>query len=171
MDKIFFHPEFVTATIYNWQHLLKSTENKEIICSSLKFLVDDNRIILYAYCIMDNHIHLIWQVKGKWKSSDVKRDFLKYTAHQFKRKLQSDCESELENYRATQNDRTYQIWERNTLCVELFTPAVCDQKLDYIHYNPVKAGICELPEQYDYSSAQYYLNGSDRFNFLTHINY
>jgi len=45
MDKIFFHPEFVTATIYNWQHLLKSTENKEIVCSSLKFLVDDNRII------------------------------------------------------------------------------------------------------------------------------
>jgi len=146
-------------------------DRKEIICASLKFLVDDNRIILYAYCIMDNHIHLIWQVKGRWTSSDIKRDFLKYTAHQFKRNLQKYRPVELENYRATQNDRKYQIWERNALCVELFTPAVCDQKLDYIHNNPVKAGICDSPEQYYFSSAKYYIDGSDKFNFLTHINY
>ena len=50
MDKIIFHPEFATSTIYNWQHLLRKDEHKEIICNSLKFLVDDNRIILYAYC-------------------------------------------------------------------------------------------------------------------------
>ena len=50
MDKIIFHPEFATSTIYNWQHLLRKDEHKEIVCNSLKFLVDDNRIILYAYC-------------------------------------------------------------------------------------------------------------------------
>lgn len=171
MDKIIFLPEFVTATIYNWQHLLKRIEHKEIICNSLKFLVDDNRIILYAYCIMDNHIHLIWQVKGKWKTSDVKRDFLKYTAHELKRSIQKYQPLELENYRATQQDRTYQIWERNSLCVELYTPEVFDQKIDYIHYNPVKAGLCKQPEQYAFSSAEYYMGGLDRFSFLSHINF
>ena len=78
---------------------------------------------------MDNHIHLVWQVKGKWKTSDVKRDFLKFTAHELKRSIMKLHPLELENYRATQNDRTYQIWERNSLCIELYSPAVFDQKL------------------------------------------
>jgi len=106
MDKILFHPEFVTATIYNWLPLLKSEESKEIICASLKFLVDDNRIILHAYCIMDNHIHLIWQVKGKWKSSDIKRDFLKYTAHQLKENLSLQSYRIIELLKMTEHSRS-----------------------------------------------------------------
>jgi len=44
------------------------------------------------------------------------------------------------------------------------------QKLEYIHRNPVKAGICEFPEDYKYSSAKFYLTGIDDFGFLTHLN-
>jgi len=95
---------------------------------------------------------------------------LKYTAHELKRSIQKNQPLELQNYRATQQDRTYQIWERDSLCVELYTPSVFDQKMEYIHYNPVKAGLCEYPEQYTYSSAAFYMNDIDRFSFLTHIN-
>ena len=58
--------------------------------------------------------------------------------------------------------------EREALGIELFTPAVFDQKLDYIHENPVKAGLCKYPEEYHYSSALFYHNGVDKFNMLTH---
>lgn len=170
MDKILFHPEFVTATIYEWHPLLKREVFKKIIIESLQFLVKEARIILYAYCVMDTHMHLIWQVKGKWLSSDVRRDFFKYTAHQFKRLLQENYPYELALFKATQHDRTYQFWERHTLCVEVFTPGVFNQKLDYIHNNPVSAGICLLPEEYKFSSAAYYYNGLDDHEFLTHCN-
>ena len=49
MDKILFHPEFVTATIYEWYPLLTRTEFKQIVIDSLQFLVKDGRIILYGY--------------------------------------------------------------------------------------------------------------------------
>ena len=41
-------------------------------------------------------------------------------------------------------------------------------KLEYIHYNPVKAGLCELPEDYYYSSAKLYQDGTNSFGMLKH---
>ncbi|MCB0741601.1 MAG: hypothetical protein KDB92_11265 [Chitinophagaceae bacterium] len=42
------------------------------------------------------------------------------------------------------------------------------QKPDYIHWNPVKGGMCKLPEEYKYSSALFYETGVDNWRFLTH---
>jgi len=65
-------------------------------------------------------------------------------------------------------DRTCQIWKRRPLSIELRTIAVFDQKLNYIHHNPVKAGLCINPEDYYYSSGVFYYNGTDNFEILTH---
>ena len=54
-------PQFCTATILEWKHLLKPNEYKNIIIESLQLLVVDKRINLYAFAIMSNHMHLIWQ--------------------------------------------------------------------------------------------------------------
>jgi len=67
-------------------------------------------------------------------------------------------------------DRKYQFWERNPLSVDLYTQDVFMQKLEYIRWNPVKAGLCKYPEDYKYSSAGFYLTGIDDFGFLTHLN-
>jgi hypothetical protein len=64
-------------------------------------------------------------------------------------------------------DREYQIWKREPLGIDLFTEAVFMQKLNYIHNNPVAAGLCKLPEKYYYSSALFYEQGIDHFNMLT----
>ena len=66
-------------------------------------------------------------------------------------------------------DRRYQVWERNSLSIPLWSPKVMDQKLEYIHMNPVKAGLCEYPEGYKYSSARYYILNERNWDFLTHI--
>jgi hypothetical protein len=65
-------------------------------------------------------------------------------------------------------DRKHQVWERNALSISLFTKSVFLQKLNYIHNNPVKAGVCELPEAYKYSSASFYINEDKRRSFLWH---
>ena len=53
-------------------------------------------------------------------------------------------------------DRKYQVWQRNSLGVPLQSSAVFNQKPEYIHDNPVKAGLCKYPEDYKYSSARFY---------------
>jgi len=56
------------------------------------------------------------------------------------------------------------------LGISLWTQPVFKQKLDYIHSNPVAAGICRFAEEYRYSSASFYLKGTSHWDFLTHYN-
>ncbi len=162
------YPNYFTATNLKWKKLLESDKYKLIVIDSLRFLVEDHRIILYAFVIMWNHIHLIWQMQADIKPEDVQRDFLKYTAQKIKADLKIYNPRFLEEFRVDAKDREYQFWERNPLSIDLWSHKVFLQKLDYIHWNPVRAGICRLPEKYLYSSAKFYETGIDNWGFLTH---
>ena len=118
---------------------------------------------------MNNHIHLIWQVLPGHEPTDVQLSFMRFTAQQIKFELIKDDPALLEKCKVNKGDRQYQIWKRESLGVDLFTDAVYNQKLDYIHYNPVVAGLCKFPEEYHYSSALFYEHGTDYFNMLTHF--
>jgi putative transposase len=161
-------PQFFTATILKKQRLLYPDKYKMIIAQSLKFLVDDKRVIVYAFALMVNHIHVIWQMKPGHHEKAVKRDFLKFTAQRIKADLKRFNPLQLENFRVNAKDRVFQIWKRNPLSIELRTPSVFVQKLNYVHANPVKAGLCLQPENYKYSSAAFYNSGVDNWGFLTH---
>lgn len=98
----------------------------------------------------------------------VQRDFLKYTAQRIQKDLQRNHPDELTLYKVDAKDREYQFWKRNALSTELRTHAVFMQKLEYVHWNPVKTCICKLPEDYKYSSALFYETGIDNWGVLTH---
>jgi len=161
-------PQFFTATNLEWKKLLASDKYKELIVDSLRFLVKDKRIKLFAFVIMPNHIHLIWQMETGVDPVAVQRDFLKYTAQKIKADLRVFHPSDLPLFKVNAKDRKYQFWERNPLSIELRSRKVFLQKLEYIHWNPVRAGFCDLPEQYAYSSAAFYETGFDTRGFLTH---
>ncbi|RYZ97935.1 MAG: hypothetical protein EOP47_20575 [Sphingobacteriaceae bacterium] len=78
--------------------------------------------------------------------------------------------NQLENFRVNAKDREFQIWERNSLSVDLWSQPVFEQKLDYIHNNPIqeKWQLAQYPEDYKYSSAKYYYTGIDEFGLLAH---
>ena len=162
------YPQFVTITNLEWKKLLKPDKYKDIVIDSLRFLVNEKRIILNAFVIMDNHLHLIWQMQAGVKAKDVQRDFLKYTGQKIKADLQKNHPQVLERFKVKAKDRRYQFWERNSLSIELSSEKVFKQKLNYIHQNPVKAGLCKLPEEYRYSSASLYELNKTEWEFLTH---
>jgi len=60
------------------------------------------------------------------------------------------------------------VWERNSLKIELRNPHVYMQKLEYIHANPVRVGLCNLIEEYHYLSARFYELNEPNWDFLTH---
>jgi len=161
------HPQFFTATIYEWNHLLRDDNIKDIITNSLRFLVKENRISLYGFVIISNHMHLIWRIKSPYLLKNVQRDFLKYTAQQIKFYLKKHDEVLLDTCKVNHHDREYMIWKTDSLSVDLYSDKVFNQKLGYIHNNPVAAGICSLPEEYKYSSASHYLINKSDWNFLS----
>ena len=116
-----------------------------------------------------NHIHLNWQPLVGFTPSDVQASFIKYTAQQLKRSLIKNDAEAFGNFKVNKYDREYQIWKREPLSIELISVDLFKQKLEYIHYNPVKAGLCEKPEDYYYSSARFYIDGMNSFEMLTHF--
>jgi REP element-mobilizing transposase RayT len=171
MEKVFHHSQFMTATIMGWKRLLTHNKYKYkiIVLQKLKQLVDEKKIILYAYCVMDNHIHLIWQINKDINPTDMRKYFLESTAKFFKDDLSIHHLNVLKLFASTQKDRIYHFWKRRPLSIDLFTTEFFLQKLDYIHNNPVKAGLCAFPEQYEFSSANFYMNGIAPWNILTHF--
>jgi REP element-mobilizing transposase RayT len=143
---------------------------KDLIIESLRFLSKENRVIVYGFVSMINHFHLIWQMKGDHTRENVQRDFLKYTGQQVLKQLGNGPSQVLKELLVNAKDRKHQVWERNSLSVPLWSSEVIWQKLDYIHTNPVKAGLCKNPWEYKYSSARFYLKNERDWDFLVHTN-
>ena len=157
---------YLTLTTVGWIDLFSRKAYKDIIIESLQFCQQNKGLVIYGYVIMTNHIHLICQINqdSEHELSAVIRDFKKYTAKKFIHYLENGIESRkkwiLKLFREfgkkNTANRNYQIWTNNNHPIDLYSPKVIWQKLDYIHFNPVKAGIVINPEDYVYSSARNY---------------
>ncbi len=163
-------PQFFTATILEWKHLLKPDEYKQIIIDSLLFLKKEGSIKVNAFVIMPNHIHLIWHIQQGYTREKIQLRFMKYTAQQMKFRLTDTANPSLQDYLVNAADRQYQFWERNPLSVDLWNKDVLMQKLIYIHNNPLSEPwrLVNYPQEYVYSSSAYYEEGIDIFGLITH---
>ena len=128
---------FFTATILEWKHLLKADKYKDIIIESFNFLVNKKRVRIFAFVIMPNHMHIVWQINEDLLKSDVQRDCLKYISQVIKRDLEKNHPAVLKNFYVGAKDRKYQFWERDPLSVILISQKVAEQKINYIHNNPL----------------------------------
>ncbi len=82
-------PQFFTATILNWNKLLKPESYKMIIVESLVYLVRAERVTVYGYVIMDNHLHVIWKPTLLYSLKHTQLSFMKFTAQRIKRDLET----------------------------------------------------------------------------------
>lgn len=155
---------FLTFTIVDWVDIFTRVSYKEIIINSLKYCQSKKGLTLYAYCLMTNHIHLIASASGNTKLFEIVRDFKKLTKRAIIEEINSGNEIRkkwlLNKFefaaKYTTRIENYKVWQDGYHAVELITPEFTYQKLNYIHQNPVRAGIVADPEHYTYSSASNY---------------
>ena len=118
------HCHFFTATNLEWKNLLLRDKCKDMVIESMRHLVTNKKVIIYGFVLMNNHIHLLWQMRAGIKRDEVQRDFLKHTAQEIKNDMQDDHKDELLQYLVNAKDRKYQFWERNALSVEIWSEKV-----------------------------------------------
>ena len=96
---------------------------------------------------------------------------MKFTAHEFLKDMRITNPDELEFYSVELISRDYLFWQRDSLSIDLYTPSVFEQKIEYIHNNPLqeKWNLANEPQDYKYSSATFYQSGIDEFGFLNHV--
>jgi len=119
---------------------------------------------------MSNHLHLVVSAKEGYKLSSIIRDFKSHTATEIIKEItQNPKESrqawmlKLMKYHAKYESRNtkLQFWKKDNYPIELASAKWIKARFDYIHYNPVQAGLVELPEHYVYSSASYYVKNEE----------
>ncbi|WP_348799192.1 REP-associated tyrosine transposase [Flavobacterium adhaerens] len=160
-------PHFVTATVVDWVDVFTRKNYRDIVVECLEYCITNKSMVLYGYVIMSNHIHMVVQ-SGDGELSNLLRDFKKYTASKIIEKIKSDPESRrewmLERFKlATEShsrNKNYQFWQYGNHPEEIYSNKFMWSKLDYIHLNPVRAGIVEKASHYIYSSASNYVNNS-----------
>jgi REP element-mobilizing transposase RayT len=117
--------------------------------------------MLYGWCVMSNHIHLLARAKDQ-NLSDILRDFKKFTSKQIIKAIeQNERESRKEwmirifKEQGEKNSRNkeYQFWRQDNQPKECYSPKFSLQKLNYIHNNAVEAGLVDKAEEY-YTVAQ-----------------
>ena len=151
---------FLTMTVVDWVDIFTRPIYKDIIVDSLKYCQKHKGLELFAWVLMTNHIHLVARTKENHHLSDFLRDFKKFTAKKLSAAIATENESRKEwiLYRLQYHvhfdtERTFQLWKEGNEAKEIISKEFIDQKIDYIHQNPVKAGIVYEPEHYIYSSA------------------
>jgi putative transposase len=161
---------FWTSTVVSWKKLFETDDYKNILLNSLKNLIERECIAVYGFVIMPNHIHLIWEML-KYNGKEMPdTSFIKFTAHQFKKELEKSNQSMLNGFKTDKNDRDYQFWQRDALAIRIFSREMLEQKLDYVHDNPMqeKWNLCQNQEDYQWSSAKFYTDRPNGFEYLTH---
>lgn len=157
---------FLTFRVVGWIDVFTRKRYKDIVIESLRYCQENKGLRLYAYVIMSNHIHLVASAQEGYQLSNILRDLKKFTAQQILQSIETQPESRREwmtylfSYfgKKNTNNRKYQFWNQDNHPIELWSEKVTGQKINYIHNNPVRAGIVIEPEHYIYSSANYYIS-------------
>lgn len=157
---------FITATVVDWVDVFSRKRYRDIVIESLDYCIKNKGMLLYGYVIMTNHIHIVVQSEEA-KLSDLIRDFKKFTAKNILNSIESEPESRrdwlLKRFefacKSHSRNEKYQFWRYGSHAEEIYTDKFLWQKLDYIHLNPIRAGIVEKASHYLYSSASNYVDG------------
>ena len=152
---------FVTLTVTNWVDVFTRRLYNDFIIENLQFCQQHKNLNIYAYVIMTNHIHLVANVTDG-SLGDVLRDFKTYTSKEIIKLIKNNDQESRREWMVKQFEIAgkynplnvnHQFWQNGNYPVLLYSSAVIDQKIDYIHENPVRAGFVGCAHEFWYSSA------------------
>ncbi len=159
---------FVTFTVVNWIDVFIRDCYREQIVKSIRFCQENKGLQVYAWVIMTSHIHMIIGTEGKMKLEDIIRDMKRHTAGKMREILEDNSFESRKDWmlwifgmagRKNSNNIDYQFWVQDNHPVQLPSPEMIIQRLNYVHNNPVEAGFVTEPQHWKWSSAHDYLGG------------
>ena len=154
---------FLTFTVIDWVDVFAKKDYKLELVNSMNYCIAEKGLIVYAWVIMSNHMHIIWRAKEGYQLSEIIRDYKKFTAKRILKMIEEGSESRKEwmlnrfeeSGKNLKRIKKYKFWKEGNHAIYLgeLDTGMMEQKLDYIHDNPVKAMIVHNAEDYVFSSA------------------
>lgn len=159
------HFYFVTFTVVYWLDVFIREEYKSIFLESIRYCQKEKGLQVGAWCIMTSHVHMAIGAKGENKLEDIIRDMKSFTSRHIRKYIENNPQESRKEWllwmmkragekNSANND--FQFWQQHNHPIELSSNEITQQRIDYIHHNPVAAQFVENPGDWLYSSARDY---------------
>jgi putative transposase len=145
---------FVTFCCYHRRRLFTTDASRQIFESALERVRRSFRLHVYGYVVMPEHVHLLLSEPEK----DTLADALKSLKQGVSRRLIGDHPLKP---KTGLNGAPQHFWQKRYYDFNIRNYQQSVEKLRYIHRNPVKAGLCERPEDWEWSSFRHYATGCE----------
>lgn len=153
------------ATVY-WIDVFTRVDYFDIMIESFDYCRKQKGLELYGYCIMPSHVHLIFR-SSLGDPSGLIRDLKGFTSKKILKAIEENPQESRKEWllwmfekagKKNSNVQFRQFWQQNNQPIEIWSLKVFEQKLNYIHNNPLVAGFVTNPIDWKYSSARNYGN-------------
>ena len=144
---------FITCTVHQWADVFTRREYADILLDSIRFCQQRKGLLVHCWVLMSNHLHMIVS-SDQGRLSDTLRDFKKFTASKIVKAIEENPKESRKSWLLwlLKKDDKIWFWEEGYHGEEIFSSNFFETKMNYIHFNPVRAGIVEKEEEYCYSS-------------------
>jgi REP element-mobilizing transposase RayT len=154
---------YVTTNIYKRLPIFSSSSFIIPLLDSLNFYRFQHSFSLLGYVIMPNHLHLLIWPDGHSSIEEIMRDFKKFTAVRLERQAEvekrADWLAAFKLAGQTTGRSKNKVWQDSYWDTIVYGERILRQKLNYMHRNPVRAGLVQSVEEYPYSSYRNYVQG------------
>lgn len=159
------HFYFITFSVVDWIDVFIREEYRNIFFESIQYCQKEKGLLVGAYCMMTSHIHMALGTNGRNTLEDIIRDLKSYTSRHIRKYMENNphesrkkwmIEMMMKAGKAKSNNHDFQFWQQHNHPIELSTNEILQQKIDYIHENPVKAGFVDMAANWLLSSARDY---------------
>jgi len=155
---------FVTPTLVGWIDVFTRKIYCELILDSLHYCQQHKGLVVHAWVIMPSHLHLIISRNGEAELWEIMRDFKKFTSKAIVNIAYEIPESRrewmIDQFKLAGEPlnriKNYKVWRDGNHPKELKYDSMMNQKLNYLHNNPVVSGYVDEPHEWKWSSARDY---------------
>ena len=157
-DKLY----FISFATVHWIDVFIREEYNNLIIDSWKHCQEKRGLGIYGWYIMTSHVHMIIASKRD-RLEDIVRDMKKHTSSELKTAIKNHPQESRKEWiiwmmeragRKNSNNKDWQFWQQHNKPLEIKSQEMFDEKLAYIHQNPVQAGFVTKEEDWEYSSAR-----------------
>lgn len=152
---------FVSFSVVGWMDVFIRREYQNILVDSISFCQANKNLKIYCYCIMPSHVHFI-SYSENGELSNILRDMKAYTSKELMKAIGENMQESRKEWMLNQfqffgkispQKQTMQFWQHSNHPFFLYTNKMIQQKVNYIHQNPVEAGFVNHAHEWRLSSA------------------
>ncbi len=151
-DQLYVH--FITFSCYHRRRILEYDQANRVVLACLNKNLKQHLAKCLGFVLMPNHIHaMIW-----FEDLNQLPTFVQQWKHDSSHAIKEQYQRWNWHYGESMDEGS-PIWQRRYYSFEIFGEPKIEEKLTYMHMNPVRANLVETPSTWRWSSARWYERG------------